>query len=396
MSYRRVCLMVAVVIATACAGPFAVRPPVPRASSGNAAAVGLRSDSGDRFAFAGSLLEAQDGKTRRADVTQKIVVFSTPYPYRRVSASLDYRSTERDGFRNGKVRRWTADAWRGSGRVKHGVAPVLLYGVHVAQDGGSFLYRYPAPVVLDRKPERDGDTWSNDAALRYDESDRDGTVAEIAYRPDGAYAESVRYPSACGFGKHCRLDVNVASNGAAAYAGSALEASGIASIAIGAPVRGSIAIAFTATNGLKKRVSFPAWFARGTALYAESDAIHAHAAFPRKCALPERFGESGNVVVRQIARVDPAAGYLETQETQTYASVRFGTVCLTMSDLRLTYYDFSTGRFGGTPLTKTRVVEVLALRSRRSQGSQPSAMEATAAAASILDRFGTRPFTPKS
>lgn len=387
----RALVLIAVGSMTACGGLFAAHssPWLPAAS--RQAPAGARSADdgvGDEFTFGGTLVETTDGKTQRADVTQKIVVTATPYPYRQESGSLDYRSTEWDRFRGG-TRRWTADAWRGSGPVKRGITPTLLYGSDVANDADAFLYRYPVPLVVDREPERDGATWSNAAALTFDETDRDGTVAAMKYWPAGGYEEGVLYPEDCGYAK-CRLAVKATSDGSARYSGSVLESQGIDSIVIAAPLHGSIAIVFNQTNGSKKRYAVGAWFARGAPLYGESDTIHTHVTFPRTCAPAKRFGRSGNVVVRAIARIDPAAGYFETQEIASYTSPRFGSVCLTMSDLRLVYYDFAAGRFSQTPLAATRANEELSLRSERLKSAPPSI--ANAAAAIVMDRIHQRAF----
>ncbi len=391
----RALVLIAVGTMAACGGSFATHtsPWLPAAS--RQAPAGARSADdgvGDEFTFGGTLVETTDGKMQRADVTQKIVVTATPYPYGKESGSLDYRSTEWDRFRGG-TRRWAADAWRGSGPVNHGIAPMLLYGSDVDEDANTYRYRYPVPLVVDRQPERDGATWSNGAGLRYDETDRDGTFATMEYWPAGGYEEGVLYPYDCSFAKRCRLEVKTSSDGSGRYSGSALESHGIDSIVIAAPLRQSIAIVFNETNGSKKRYAVGAWFARGSPLYGESDTIHTHVTFPRTCAAAKRFGRSGNVVVRALARIDPAAGYFETQEIASYTSPRYGSVCLTMSDRRLVYYDVAAGRFSRTPLDATRVTEVLSLRSERLKNAPP-AIATNAAASIVIEHFRRRAFDP--
>jgi hypothetical protein len=387
----RLCSLIVVVAAAGCGGAFGGTVSlVPRPAVGAVTDrfVRVAGDVGDRFVYAGVLTKTVDGRVMRASVRQTVTVTATPYPYGRAPGSVDFHSAEWDYFPGGN-RRWTADAWRGDGAPERGVTPRLLYGSHV-DDGNSELYRYPVALVLDRVPERNGATWSNSASLVYDEKDRNGTSGRIDYGSRGAYSERVLYPSYCGAGR-CELDVTAALGGSAAYAGSALVASGIASIAIGAPKHASIAIVFTLDDRSKRTFHATAWFAPGAKLNSESDVIHTGVTYPRSCAVPKYFGTAGNVIVREVARIDPAAGYSETQETHTYTSGRHGAVCLAMSDVRLGHYDFTNDRFSGKPIAQTSITEILSLRSERSAMARQHGVAANEAAAIVLERFRVRP-----
>jgi hypothetical protein len=315
---------------------------------------------------------------------QTIVVNATPYPYASAPGSLDYHSVEVD--RTGATSRsWVADAWSGDGVAQAGVTPYLYYGARIDDGyGDAFLYRYPAPLIVDRTPQTNGASWSNGGALALRENDRNGTTAEAVYAADGSYTERVRYPYACSFGYACVLNVTARAGGSARYSGSALNANGIASIAIGAPTSGTIAIDIGLSDGAVDRFGVPAWFAAGEPLYAESDWVHTNAMLPHACTLSKYAGSTANVVVRRIVRIDPAAGSSETQETQTYTTPRYGTICVAFSDQLLDYYDFGTADFSGTPIATARVFEVLSLTSERTgQGVAPASERDGAAAAAL-------------
>jgi hypothetical protein len=96
------------------------------------------------------------------------------------------------------------------------------------------------------------------------------------------------------------------------------------------------------------------------------------------------------VIVREVARIDPAAGYSQTQETRTYTGGRHGAVYLAMSEVRLSYYDFTNDRFSGKPIAQTSVSEILSLRSQRPATAGQQGVAANAGAAIVLARLRDR------
>jgi hypothetical protein len=318
---------------------------------------------GDVFRYAGSMTTSSGGVPLRAAVSQTVTVTATPYPYAPQIGAVDFHSVETDNS-GGTPSVWTSDAWRGWGAASGGTTPYVLYGSRANDAAGdTYLDRYPTPQTLDQQPERNGASWSNGATLMLRETDADGTVANVSYAASGAYVENARYATACGYGAPCALEATVTPAGAARYRGSLLTASGIDSIVLSAPRDGQIAIAYTYPGGYQQSVTVAAWFSASAPLYAESDSIRTGVAFPKACAVPARFGTTGNVVVRNVSQVDPAAGTSESQQTQSYTVPVYGTVCAELSETVLTYYDYANANFSSTPLATNRVSETLSLRS---------------------------------
>ncbi len=343
--------------------------PIPHLASGaNAAALPLQARPatalpGARFRYSGSLIQSGDGVSSTTHVAQTVTVTATPDPLGSAPGALDYAGVETD--RTGtSVATWREDAWQGNGSATGGSVPFLLYGERVGDGAGdASTSLYPTPRTVDRSPQRNGEAWSNGAALVYTENDADGTTARATYAAAGSYTERVRYASPCGYSAACTLAIAVGASGAARYTGSLLAASGIASISFGAPANGWIEIAYTYAGGSQQRATIPAWYAAGAALYRENDAIATGVAFPRRCGVLPAFGSIGNAVVRTISQTDPAAGTLLLETDRSYSTPAYGTVCATV-DRRLTsYYDLATGSYGATPLANAVTAETLTLQS---------------------------------
>ena len=390
MSLRVLGAHAALVATVAAAGCSASLPALERAAAAHATtapAPAVRTGTwmvGDVFHYAGSTVRSSGGGSTRAAVTQTVTVTATPYPYANRPGAADFHSAETDRS-DGRARTWTADAWRGYGPPAGGVAPFLLYGVSVEDAGDSFLYRYPVAQTTDRQPQQNGASWSNGATLRYRERDADGTTAQASYAAGGAYAERVRYAASCGYSGACTLDAAVLASGASRVLGSALTASGTASIGLSAPRAGSIEIDYTYLGGSQQRLFIPAWFAADKPLYAEDDRIvTGEPRFRPPAPVPRVFGSGGNVVIRNVSQIDPAAGTSEREVTRTYSTQAYGTVCSVLSSAVLQYYDYATGVFSGTPIASANESETLSLRSERLENERSLGEAVEAAQARLL------------
>lgn len=360
--------------------PSLVPTPLPSAAPPPVAAE-AHSGFGSVFHYQGTLsTTTASGQTVTA-VSQLVTVTATPYPYATIANAVDYHSVETD--RTGSSESVaTSDTWRGNGAPSNGVVREFLYGSrsHDAS-GNEFVFRYPAPQTVDEIPETNGAAWSNSAALLYRESDADGTVASATYAASGAYDETVRYGNPSCYSAACVLNATVSQAGAARLSGSALVASGIDSIVLSAPRKGTIEVTYTYPGGYRQTAAVPAWFASGVPLYAESDAVRTGVAFPSACRVPASFGKTGNAVVRDISQIDPAGGASQTQQTQTYTLARWGTVCAQLSETTLQYYDYANARFSGVPLAVKRLSETLTLKSATPRGGRALDARARALAA---------------
>lgn len=362
-SFRAIGAMVTIALATGCAGngPASASHVLPAepASAKRAAQPGA---AGDTYRYSGTLVQTSGtGRTRTA-VSQTVTVTTARDPFSYEPGALDFHSTETDRSAAG-ASVWSGDAWRGYGPATQGVAPFLSYAQRRDDGKGDAQSDdFVQPQTLDERPERNGSVWSNGAAELFAETAPNGIAAHANVSADGSYAERVRYSNACAYGVPCVLDVNANSGGSAAYSGSALLANGIASIALGAPIAGRISIAYTYAGGTTQSISIPAWFSSGAVLYRESDRITTGVPFPSWCAAPPSYGRFGNLIVRNVARIDPAAGTRESDVTQSYTTPSYGTVCVQDADSISTYYDFANGAFSGSPLSTAGSTETLSLQ----------------------------------
>lgn len=383
---RRFLWPLVAVIAAGCSGPAAsnvsLLPHSVAGSSGHLVSR-ARTGVGNTFVFTGTLTETSGASTTRSSVTQTIVVSATPYPYGSAPGAVDYHSVEVD--RTGaSSSSWVADAWRGNGTPRSGETPSLLYGSRIDEDGNVYAYRYPTPQIVDWSPAVNAKTWSNGGALNYLEKDANGTSAHAIYAAGGSYIENVTYPQACSSAT-CDLNVTARSDGSAAYTGSALTSDGVTSIALTAPAGGFLDVVYALTDGYQQSFGLQAWFASGAPLYSETDAIRTKIAMPASCAPSAGSTTLVDLVTRHIARIDPAAGYSETENTQTYGSPATGTLCVVLADTQAEHYDFSSGTFSGTPLSTTHVAEVLSLSLQRAATERANAQSLASAAISAFD-----------
>jgi len=218
--------------------------------------------------------------------------------------------------------------------------------------------------LLDVLPETTGAFGPNNAALTYQENDPGNYSRNRVIQADGSYTETGMDP----FGDVQTIITNSdlsASYDASQYSGRIFAFTK----PTGAPAM--ITITYTHAPSAPVQITITSWIpATATQPETETDTNAGNTAFPAGCAVPAKYGTSGNQLVQSITRVDPALGNLETETITSYVVPNYGPICTVMADHVSTFYDF-TGQFGyglfysitGLPVETTDVAETLTMAS---------------------------------
>lgn len=330
---------------------------------------------GDQFAFTGSSTQSdvyyypQPSPLPSTSVTtgvqQQITVTSTPDPF--AALGLDFHTVETD-TQPLVTSTLTSDSWYGDVTAPAG-ENFVLYGWRSADSNAptpdTFQYFYNTPQVLDELPETSGAAWSNNPAVTIQEIDADGTTADRTYKSDGSYVETQRQP----LGTSATITEN--SDGSGSYAGNYLFSGQVASITFSAPSpQPSASPAITVSINFPTPpppapgaspspttapivLTVPQWYQTPPQLYTESDTVTTGVTFPSACLGSSGGPTSGNVVTQTINRLDTILGYTEQTTTNTYVAPAVGPVCVTMTDVQNTYYDYLGDQLSSIALSNT-------------------------------------------
>jgi hypothetical protein len=237
-------------------------------------------------------------------------------------------------------------------------------------NGVRYLTQYGAGNgLLDVLPETAGSFGPNNASLSYYEVDQAGFKRQRDVRTDGSYIEKGYdvFGDVQTINANADLSAFYDANQYSGYNFTITKPNGSNQITVsikqGATNRGSLTIA--------------SWIPVGTTQAStETDVTTSGVTFPVTCSVPAKYGTSGNQLVQTIKRVDPALGNFETMTTTTYVGAGVGPVCIVLSDVTKTYYDYTLQNgfvlfvsSGGpaVPLQTTTISETLTLQSSNVQ-----------------------------
>ncbi|MBV8078763.1 MAG: hypothetical protein JO186_00125 [Actinobacteria bacterium] len=223
--------------------------------------------------------------------------------------------------------------------------------------------------ILDVLPETTGSFGPNTAALTYVEKDPARFGRQRTVAANGSYTETDHDA----FGTSQTITVN--PNFSATLDDSQLDGF---TFTLAAPTGSPPTISITVTQAPNHATeTVPSWFPAGmTAISNETDVDNGSKSFPTACAVPAKYGTSGNQVIQTIQRVDPALGNAETETTTTYLAPVVGPVCIQLTDNVQTFYNY-TGQAGSIaivpsgnaqPLQLTSMNETLTLQSASTSG----------------------------
>ncbi len=386
---------------------------------------------GDRFTFAGTLSESNvfnypspsplPATTTAATVSQVVTVVASPYPYAAPSpVPVDFQTVETDTYPL-RTSTLTSNAWYG-----YTVTPIgldfVLWGwtsSDSATPPDTYAYAYATPQIFDELPEIGGASWTNSPAVTITENDSDGTSSTRIYSAGGTYTESTVQLAG-----NIKSSIVENADGSGTYSSnnfiglSGAAGGQIVSITYSAPspvpsASPQITVSLnyatpppptpvpSASPGAPTPtpapttppivLSVPQWYATPPAFYTETDAEGLGVAFPASCNVPSAYGTSGTRITQNVDRLDTILGYTDQQQTQAYVVQGFGPVCVVMTDLQTTYYDYLGDQlallsFSNAPQSTSTIAETLTLQpgavvnaiGRRSEGANGAQSSARA------------------
>ncbi len=111
-----------------------------------------------------------------------------------------------------------------------------------------------------------------------------------------------------------------------------------------------IQIAYSSNGSAPTPYATPAtWWTAPLTLYAETDVASTGVPIPSACSVPSSFGTTARQIAQRWTRVDTIYGTIETQALVVYDSPGIGTLCQTINDTLLYYYDYTSGNYNPTP-----------------------------------------------
>jgi hypothetical protein len=242
------------------------------------------------------------------------------------------------------------------------------------QNGNSISYVYATPRILDELPEKTGQSWTNSASASISENESVGATgaafsSQRVYNADGTYTDNSSFPPGY-FGIGSSSDRGVIVENADGSGYYSIPIYGAGDVVFGAPVNGQIPYQVYAqaspqpTDTPLVAGNIGAWYSAPT-FYTESNVDNGPTAIPASCNASAAFGSNAEQIVQTINRLDTVLGYTEATTTTTYLVSGYGAVCIQMSDVTSSYYDFqgdSTAIFYSQPYQITKTSETLGLQ----------------------------------
>ncbi|MBC5809244.1 MAG: hypothetical protein GIW95_00070 [Candidatus Eremiobacteraeota bacterium] len=221
-----------------------------------------------------------------------------------------------------------------------------------------------ASILLDRLPEVAGDSWTNGPGQRLSEtSSTTNQTSQRTYFDNGTYSDTTNYPSGSLAGAAAALTSSITENadGSGTYS-FPHGATPNTVLTFSAPdVVGNIAIKIVLSSGGVLNRTSQKWYS--LPLYSESDRNNGSTAIPGACNVPPSFGATANALVQTTTRVDTVLGTVESISRTSYTLPLFGPVCVQLSDVLKSFYDYSgavsssftngTAIFGGGTIPNT-------------------------------------------
>ena len=269
-------------------------------------------------------------------VTVAATALASPFP---VGAANDVHIAEVDQLDQLQTIKSTSDSYTATSGGN-----VLLYGSVVntpaTSNGQSSTQTlvYATPQIVDRSPETNGASWTNEPGAQLTEAFGDGHSEDRTIANNGTYTEIGTAPAPNGSG-YIPVNLDEQSSGAGTYAGPFFGLRSL-TFAIGAPAGNPATVTATYQIGKKpkKTIVFhvPLWYPASPKFYAEADGIRTDVTLPHGCTP----GAAASEVKQKISRLDTVIGYTETSERDTYA-VSGGVVCVVFADTLDNFYDWN-------------------------------------------------------
>ena len=243
---------------------------------------------------------------------------------------------------------------------------------------------YPGTYLVDTIPEI-AQSFSNNGAVAFLETDPDTTTIARTVATDGSYSNTMTFPD------KSTAHIIVTGNAAGSYQATTIGSTPV-TITVSAPRALATAppppppaptpaptfVIPISTNvaGTPSSGTISDWYpGAGSApvLYAEIDTITLQSSVSGVCApVPAPKGQIAQLQ-QTITRLDPVLGTTETETVTQYVNPGLGVVCVTLNDAVQAYYDYSLlsdAFFSTTPQQITTISETLALNNASVAGTQ--------------------------
>lgn len=310
---------------------------------------------GSSYAFGGSLTQTDSytyptpsplpSSSITASVTQMVTVGASPIPGGAHPSAFDFHTVTTQNYPLA-TNVLTGDAWFGDQPVGTQTDVAEFASVvadNAAPSPNTLTVTYSTPLIFDILPEVNGTTWTNTGAYSATGTYSDGSTVARTVASDGSYVETTTDT----LSHHYTFIVTTHADGSGSYTGTGIAAFGLQSINVSAPQNGQITASLLPAASTPNPNPAPivlatpaAWFAAGTPLYKETDAVTTGVAYPAACAVATAFGSRGTHVAQVIDRIDPMIGTHDHETMDTYNSLLEGPVCVQLSDTITANYDY--------------------------------------------------------
>lgn len=229
---------------------------------------------------------------------------------------------------------------------------------------------YPsgAGLIVDQSPETNGASWTNNAQRTLAETYSDGTDINRSTNADGSYVET-QVDNGTSINDTATVNSDASASWLAAPGSYGFYGGYFTGFTATAPSGGNVT--FKATNylGGTQQLTVPVFFSTSPVSLASSNStIATGVMFPGSCSVPSAYGTTGNDVHSVTSSVDPIFGFIETTTTDAYTTAAAGAVCIAMTDVLATYYDWNGDEYyfvylSSVPLIRTTTTTTLTLQS---------------------------------
>jgi hypothetical protein len=214
-----------------------------------------------------------------------------------------------------------------------------------------------ASILLDRLPEVANDSWTNSPAERIHEISPGNQTSVRTYAGDGSYTDTTTYATSQ------TASIVEHADGSGTYSVPFFGGSN-STLTFSTPSPGGVITVGGFSNGSR---TANIWYPVPLHLYSETDQNLGTVAIPAACNAAGGFGSQANALSLSTQRVDTILGSIETLAQTTYVIPTYGAVCVALTDIVTSYYDFSGGApriaISSTPVETQTLVTTLGLTS---------------------------------
>jgi hypothetical protein len=250
------------------------------------------------------------------------------------SGLTDFRDVESDTLQSPVATRTTTTDAYYSIVAAGSLLDVLSNGSSASDSNGS---TYVTDIgsgngLIDILPETAGQSWSNNAAETYSETESDSATTRRTVNANGSSTETDTFADPSLSNETITVNSDLTAS---------LDEIGgeDATASVTAPAGGKITYHLMIGGG---SYSFPItdWYPT-TTLASDSSVEALGVTIPAACKVPAVVGTTATQIVETQANLNPMLGTYETRSTTSFSAPSYGQVCVQISDTIDDYYDYS-------------------------------------------------------